>query len=209
MERRGGGDRTIARRVASVPVLGVVAALVFLGLALVGGPVAAQLPTLPPLLPEDPSSTTTSSTALTLPGQELLTPKPGQPSPTLLPTAPTTAAPPKRVTYKPPPVPGSTPRKPLTTTPVQRAKAPGTTASTAEPTEDGYESDLPFAPGVTGSAAARPTTADAMELGATAVGQDRVRGLAAVAGGLLAVVLLGIVLWIRFEVLNPPEPAAY
>lgn len=204
--RRGGGGRHKVRRGTLARALAGVAAIAAIALALLGAPVAAQLPTLPPLVPDPSSSTSSTTTSTLLPdlGKELLgtAPPPADPATNPL-NLPATTAPRKFTSYKPPAIPGSTPPQPLTTAPRQRGKAPSA-APAADDTEDGYQADLPFAPadGNKGKANAVPAGTD-VELGA-ASNDERVRGLSAVAAGLILVVLLGVVLWLRGEALTTP-----
>jgi len=196
---------TLARR------LGGSAVVIVTGLALVGAPVQAQLPELPPLTlaPTDPATTTTTLLP-PLDAEKLLPPAPAPDSSTppssLLPL-PTTAPPRRTVAYKPPPVPPSTPARAARVAPKAKP-APFATATPADQVEGaelgeadtGFGSELPFA------AEAGPSQlseADTMELGVGSSGQDEVNSLASVAAGLLAFILFGLALLLRSEIRRP------
>lgn len=181
--------------------LGGAAVLVVVGAALLGAPVEAQLPELPPLTlaPTDPSTTTTTLLPSLLPKQELL-PEPGTPPSTIIPL-PTTAAPRRTTAFRPTPIPPSTPVRP-TRNAVKNSGAPVTavTGGQAEEAElgegePGFQSELPFA--------AEPDGDTTMELGIEASSRSQVGSLASVAAGLLTFVLLGIALWLRSEARRP------
>lgn len=186
----------------------MVAAAVVAGLAIFDPPVSAQLPELPPitLTPSDPATTTTTLLPPLLPSDELLpAPPPDAPPPTLLPV-PSTAPARRTTTFKPPPVPPSTPAR--STKVVAKTKAPP--ASTATPADQvegaelgeadpGFGAALPFEQ----EAAAVPVGDDTMELGIEASARREVGTMASVAAGLIAIVLLGVALWLRSEIRGP------
>lgn len=178
------------------------------GFSLLGPPVEAQLPPLPPLtlVPTDPNATTTT---LLPPLLSTLVPEPtpGDPPATLLP--PLTAPPARKTTtFKQPPIPPSTPvraapvAKTKTTKPVATSLT-GIPANQVEGAElgeadTGY-SDLPFASQDTGV-----PTDETTELGIESSARDQVGSLASVAAGLLVFVLFGIAVWVRGEVRRDP-----
>lgn len=186
----------------------MVAATVVVGLAVFGPPVSAQLPELPPitLAPSDPATTTTTLLVPLIPSGELLpAPVPGAPPPTLLPV-PSTAPSRRTTTFKPPPVPPSTPAR--STKAVGKTNAPP--ASTATPADQvegaelgaadpGFGASLPFEQ----SASDFPVGDDAMELGIEASARNEIGTMASVAAGLIAIVLLGVALWLRSEIRRP------
>lgn len=194
------GFATLARR------LGGVAVIVVATVAVLGPPVDAQLPTLPPIttVPPDPATTTTTLLPPLVPTEELLEPTPGSTAPAILPLP--AAAPARRTTtYKPPPVPPSTPARAA-----PPARTPRTTAASATPADvegadtgegdAGFGAELPFA----AEEGEVPTGDDTMELGIQASARDQVGTLASVAAGLIAIVLFGLALWLRGEVHRSP-----
>lgn len=189
--------------------LGVVAVLATAGMAAVGAPANAQVPTLPPLTlpPPDPSTTTTTLLLPLVPTGDLLPAPDSSTPPSNIVPLPTTAVPRRTTAYKPPPVPPSTPARAL----AGQAKARATVATTrgtpggrAEGNDLGEDTgygDLPFDAAAT---AQLPTGDDTMELGIEATGRDQVGNLASVAGGLIAMVLFGVALWLRGEIRREP-----
>ncbi|MGI8684882.1 MAG: hypothetical protein ACR2MO_07315 [Acidimicrobiales bacterium] len=163
---------------------------------------------MPPitLTPTDPGATTTTLLPPLVPAENLLpAPAPGTPPSSVLPLPLPTAPPPRRtISYRPPPVPPSTPVRAARSAPKPRSA----TTSNATPVETaelgeggpGVEADLPFA---AQEAAEFPSGDDTMELGIEASERDQVGSLASVAAGLIAFVLLGIALWLRREVREP------
>ncbi|HEX2699062.1 MAG TPA: hypothetical protein VHM89_02520 [Acidimicrobiales bacterium] len=194
--------------------LGVAAVVVVTGLSVVGAPVRAQLPELPPLTlaPTDPATTDPATTTTTLlppiDAEKLLPPAPASttPPPSLLPLPlPTTAAPRRTTTYKPPPVPPSTPVR-ATRTAAKAKAAPAATGIPADRPEgasgeadNGFGAELPFANDQ--AAVGSLSAADTMELGVE--GRDQVGSLASAAAGLLVLVLFGIAMWVRREIREP------
>lgn len=183
--------------------LGGAAVLVVVGAALLGSPVEAQLPELPPLTlaPTDPSTTTSTLLPNLLPTEEPR-PEPGTPPSSII-LLPTTAAPRRATAFRPPPIPPSTPVR-ATRTAVKSSGAPVTTVAAGQAEEaelsegdPGYSSELPFA------AAGEPDGDTTMELGIEASSRSQVGSLASVAAGLLTFVLLGIALWLRSEARRP------
>lgn len=202
------------------------AAVALAGVALLGAPGSAQLPTLPPLFTTTtsttrPSSSTTTSTVL-LPIEEVLKPTPTAPGSTT-PGADTTAPPssvlplptppPTRKTtaFKPTPVPPSTPAKalsgpaktPRTTAPPSRSSASADDTEAGEG-DEGFLAELPLPSDGEFVTADDDTT---MELGIEAVERDQVRPFASVAAALLALILLRIALILRSEVRKRPAYA--
>lgn len=182
--------------------LGGAAVVVVVGAAMLGAPVDAQLPELPPLTlaPTDPSTTTSTLLPNLVPTENVL-PAPETPGPSIVPL-PTTAAPRRTTTYKPPPIPPSTP--------VRAAKAGVKQSGAATAAPAGRVDDTEPGEGDPGFGAELPFTAnevidgdDTMELGIEASARNEVGSLASVAAGLIAFVLLGIALWLRSEVRRP------
>ena len=194
--------------------LGILAVLSAAGMAAIGAPVEAQVPTLPPITlpPPDPSapSTTTSTLLPPLVPTENLLPAPDSstPPPSILPL-PTTAPSRRTTDYKPPPVPPSTPRAASTPARSARGKAAPPTATSADHVEgaelgevdNGY-GDLPF----DAEAARVPAGDDTMELGIEASARNQVGTMASFAAGLIALVLFGVALWFRSEARRLPDP---
>jgi hypothetical protein len=174
-----------------------------------GAPAGAQLE-LPPLTltPTDPATTTTTLLPNLLADPNLLpAPQPNAPPSSLLPLP--TAPPPRRTTsFKPTPVPPSTPVRAPKVAAKPKAPAAPTTGATAAPIDEselgegdpGYGAELPF-PGDNG--AGTLSAADTMELGIEDSTREQVGTLASLAAGLIAFVLLGIALWLRSEVRRP------
>lgn len=193
--------------------LGGVAVVVVVGAAMQGGaPAGAQLE-LPPLTltPTDPATTTTTLLPNLLADPNLLpAPQPTAPpsSLVLLPTAP----PPRRTTtFKPAPVPPSTPVRPTKAAEKPKPAVASTTAPQIDETElgegdPGFGAELPF-PDDGGVSAL--SAADTMELGIEDSTRDQVSTLASVAAGLLTLVLLGIALWLRSEARQPAPLAPW
>ncbi len=183
--------------------LGGAAVAVVVGAAMLGAPVEAQLPELPPLTvePTDPS-TTTSTLLQNLVSTEHLLPAPATPGSGIIPL-PTAAAPSRTTPYKPPPIPPSTPVRTAKTAVKQSG------AATAAPA--GRVDDADLGEGDPGFGAELPYTSDevigggddTMELGMEASARVDVGALASVAAGLIAFVLVGIALWLRSEVRRP------
>ena len=194
--------------------LGILAVLAAAGIAAIGAPVQAQLPTLPPITlpPPDPSApSTTTSTLLPplLPAEDLLpAPDSSTPPPNILPL-PTTAPERRTTVYKPPPVPPSTPRAASAPARAARGKVAAPSAAPADQVEGaelgevdtGY-GDLPFV----AEAAQVPVGDDTMELGIEASARNQVGTMASFAAGLIALVLFGVALWLRSETRRSPDP---
>ncbi len=182
--------------------LGGAAVVVVVGAAMLGAPVEAQLPELPPLTlePTDPSTTTSTLLPNLVPTEKLL-PAPETPSSSIV-LLPTTVAPRRTTTYKPPPIPPSTPVRVAKTAARQSGAAIAAPAVRVDDTElgegdPGFGAELPFTADevIAGN--------DTMELGIEASARVEVGALASVAAGLIAFVLLGIALWLRSEVRRP------
>lgn len=208
---------SLLRRVPALGTLGrsvgILAVLGATGMAAIGAPVEAQVPTLPPITlpPPDPSApSTTTSTLLPplVPTEDLLpAPDPSTP-PSILPL-PTTVPARRTTVYKPPPVPPSTPRAVSAPARAARGKAAassGTPADHAEGAElgeiDAGYGDLPF----DAEAAPDPTGDDTMELGIEASARNQVGATASFAAGLIALVLFGVAMWLRSETRRLPDP---
>jgi len=181
------------------------------GLAVLGRPADAQVPTLPPLTaaPSDPATTTTTLLPPLVPTEELVPPTPGSTTPpsSILPL-PTTTPARRTTTFKPSPVPPSTPARSIA--PVQ-VKTSRTTAARTDPAgqvqpaelgedEPGFGAELQYS----AEEAEFPTGDDTMELGIEESVRGQVGSLASVAAGLIAIVLLGVVRWLRTEVRRVP-----
>lgn len=214
----------LARAAACVGVSAVVGAA-WLGPAPVSAQTAGlptQIPGLPdPLAPPQPGTTTTTL----LPPLEQVVPPPSQepaptPPPTLLPApapgpgasplplpvAAPAPAPAPRSSSAPPTVRRST----ITDIPVVRRPGPAgftragpltAVAGTVVEREEGFEEALPFADTDTASR----TASGEMELGVADGSSDAVRNMASAAGGLMSVVLLGVVLWLRRQAHAEPQ----
>lgn len=204
-----------SRRLGTAVVAGVVSA------ALVGPvPVQAQLPELFPstsstqpspsqstLLPplENLATTTTAAPGGTTttgllslptaaPGSTLL------PVPTLEPEKKTS----RTTTFDTLPVPPRTPLKVTTTTlqgSIRASTLPALEDQEGGDEEAGFEGTLPFTPEDERIQAAGLDR----ELGGGGGGEDRLTLLASVAGGLLALVLLGVVGWLQSQVKGRPH----
>lgn len=182
------------------------------GLALTGPQVGAQLPELPPLTlpPPDPATTTSTLLPPLLPPDLLPAPTEGTAPPGVLPLPlplPTTAPARRTAPYRPPPVPPSTPVRAARSDARVRPAATSSTipadqvegAELGEP-DTGFASELPFDGEEGGDI---PLGIDTVELGAEASAGDEVGTLASVAAGLIAMVLLGLALWLRGEARRP------
>lgn len=189
--------------------------------AQLGPPAAAQMPTLPtfpgdPNAPSPPSTSAPPSTAprgsttttilLPLLPEESPLPPPAPDS-----TAPTspgvlpslTTVPARRTTaYKPPPIPPSTPARPLLSPKARSAGSnPARPADADDQAEEGFVEDLPF---LSGGGTDVATGRRVLELGAESSERDLVSSYSSVAAGLIAAVLLGVASWLRREARRAP-----
>lgn len=195
------------------------------GLTLLGsGPVEAQLPEL------FPSSTTTStrppSTSTTLLPELIEDPlkapgDPARPTPSttaapLLPAPAPTPAPGARTTgtttFTTTPIPPRTPVREIASPAAKQASAPRTNTTAVDVGEldasdsaAGFSEALPYQPTPGDEATTAAGAEGDMELGADAgLGLD---SMASVAAGLIAVVLLGVVVWVQRQARGAPRHA--